>query len=79
MEFGRRLAAERDLEKSDSFNYCNISRSLNIRSYSIFVHSCVHFCELLSILNLLCVCYNNITCSAFPKCIRMTPAIHNLK
>lgn len=26
MEFGRRLAAERDLEKSDQFNRCNISR-----------------------------------------------------
>lgn len=25
MEFGRRLAAERDLEKSDQFNRCNIS------------------------------------------------------
>jgi peptidylprolyl isomerase domain and WD repeat-containing protein 1 len=24
MEFGRRLAAERDLEKSEAFNYCNI-------------------------------------------------------
>lgn len=28
MEFGRRLAAERDLEKSDSFNFCNIGMSL---------------------------------------------------
>ena len=24
MEFGRRMAAERDLEKSDAFNYANI-------------------------------------------------------
>jgi hypothetical protein len=26
MEFGRRLAAERDLEKSEAFHLCNISK-----------------------------------------------------
>lgn len=35
MEFGRRLAAERDLEKSDQFNRCNISRSFDKQSKNL--------------------------------------------
>jgi len=43
MEFGRRLATERDLEKSDVFHLCNIGMCVKSKLPSVVVYFHIQF------------------------------------